>query len=238
MARGWLASGNVSATGKSYRIPAADAKRLATNRAPPPQTQTTDREQEMTRSVIAVAVAAVALTACQPASGPPAAEVRLANKLIEAGVPIPIEGDAFQQIAFQQVQGMMAQDGLAPEQARQVLMGIAKNLEDKKPEIKEALVKAFTDEFNVKELELLVKFVTSKEGQAIQEKIQVVGQTGSEQFQAIAQEAGVKALADLRSAWPVPPPPAPAAPEATTPPGGAAAPATPPAGPAAPAKPN
>lgn len=61
----------------------------------------------------------------------------------------------------------------------------------------------FTDEFNVKELELLVKFVTTKEGQAIQEKIQVVGQKGSEQFQAMAQEAGVKALADLRSVWPI-----------------------------------
>ena len=193
----------------------------------------------MTRSVIAVAAAAVALAACQPASGPPAAEVRLATKLVEAGVPIPVEGDALQQIAFQQVQGMMAQDGLAPEQARQVLMGIVKNLEDKKPEIKEALVKAFTDEFNVKELELLVKFVTTKEGQAIQEKIQVVGQSGSEQFQKIAQEAGVKALADLRSAWPVPPPPAPpAAPEATATPGGPAAPATPPAGTPAPARPN
>ncbi len=179
------------------------------------------------------------MAACQPASGPPAAEVRLATKLVEAGVPIPVEGDALQQIAFQQVQGMMAQDGLAPEQARQVLMGIVKNLEDKKPEIKEALVKAFTDEFNVKELELLVKFVTTKEGQAIQEKIQVVGQSGSEQFQKIAQEAGVKALADLRSAWPVPPPPAPpAAPEATATPGGPAAPATPPAGTPAPARPN
>ena len=45
-----------------------------------------------------------------------------------------------QQIAFQQVQGMMAQDGLAPEQARQVLMGLVKNLEDKKPELKEECI--------------------------------------------------------------------------------------------------
>ena len=178
----------------------------------------------MTRTVIAVVAAAVALTACQPSTGAPAAEVRLATKLVDAGVPIPIEGDALQQIAYQQVQGMMQQDGLAPEQARQVLMGIAKNLEDKRPEIKDALVKSFT-EFNVKELELLVKFVTTKEGQAIQEKIQVVGQKGSEQFQAMAQEAGVKALADLRSVWPIPPSPAPAAP--ATPPAGAPAPATP-----------
>jgi hypothetical protein len=186
----------------------------------------------MTRTVIAVVAAAVALTACQPSTGAPAAEVRLATKLVDAGVPIPIEGEALQQVAYQQVQGMMQQDGLAPEQARQVLMGIAKNLEDKKPEIKEALVKSFTDEFNVKELELLVKFVTSKEGQAIQEKIQVVGQKGSEQFQAMAQEAGVKALADLRSVWPIPPAPAPAAPAGPT------APATPPAGAPAPATPN
>lgn len=166
----------------------------------------------MSRTVIAVVAAAAALTACQPTSGPPAAEVRLATKLVDAGVPIPLDGEGMQQIAYQQVQGMMQQDGLSPEQARQVLMGITKNLEASTPEIKEALVKSFTDEFNVKELELLVKFVTSKEGQAIQEKIQVVGQKGSEQFQAIAQQAGVKALADLRSVWPVPPAPAPEAP--------------------------
>jgi hypothetical protein len=83
--------------------------------------------------------------------------VRLATKLVDAGVPIPLDGEGMQQIAYQQVQGMMQQDGLSPEQARQVLMGITKNLEASTPEIKEALVKSFTDEFNVKELELLVK---------------------------------------------------------------------------------
>ena len=68
----------------------------------------------MSRTVIAVVAAAVALTACQPASGPPAAEVRLATKLVEAGVPIPLDGEGMQQIAYQQVQGMMQQDGLSP----------------------------------------------------------------------------------------------------------------------------
>ena len=166
----------------------------------------------MSRTVIAVVAAAVALTACQPTSGPPAAEVRLATKLVDAGVPIPLDGEGMQQIAYQQVQGMMQQDGLSPEQARQVLMGITKNLEAATPEIKEALAKSFTAESNVTELEPPVKLVTPTQGQATQEKIQVVGQKGSEQFQTIAQQAGVKALADLRSVWPVPPAPAPAAP--------------------------
>ena len=181
----------------------------------------------MSRTVIAVVAAAAALAACQPASGPPAAEVRLATKLVEAGVPIPLEGEGLQQIAYQQVQGMMMQDGLSPDQARQVMRGIVKNMEAATPAMKEALVKSFTDEFNVKELELLVKFVTSEEGKGIQEKIQIVGQKGSEQFQAMAQDAGVRALAELRSVWPVPPAPAPAAP--ALPPG---------AQPAAPALPN
>lgn len=181
----------------------------------------------MIRTVIAVVAAAGALAACQPAdpSGAPASEVRLAKKLVEAGVPIPLEGEAVQQLAYQQVQGMMFQDGLSPEQARQVMMGISKNLEAAAPEIKEGMIKAFTDEFNVKELELLVKFVTSKEGQAIQEKIQIVGQKSSEVLQARAQEAGVKALADLRSVWPVPPAPAPAQP--ALPPGAAPVPGAP-----------
>lgn len=193
----------------------------------------------MSRTVIAVAAAVVALAGCQPKAGPPAAEVRLAAKLVDAGVPIPLDSETMQQIAYQQVQGMMFQDGLSPEQARQVLMGIVKKLEDDKPKIKESLIASFAEEFNVKELELLVKMVTSKEGAAIQEKIQIVGQKGSEQFQAQAQEAGVKALADLRSVWPVPPAPAPAAP--APPPGAAPAPggpAAPQPGAPAPALPN
>lgn len=169
----------------------------------------------MSKAVIAVLAAAVALGACQPAGAPgaaPVAEQRLAAKLVEAGVPLPLDRDGLQQIAFQQVQGMMFQDGLSPEQARQVLMGVTKNLEAATPEIKEMLIKTLTDEFNVKELELLVKFVASKEGKAIQEKMPVVGEKGSTEFQTMAQQAAVKALADVRAAWPVPPPPAPPAP--------------------------
>src|SRR6218665_3510265 len=87
------------------------------------------------------------------------------------------------------------------------------------------MFKSFTDQFNVKELELLVKFVTSKEGQAVQEKMPLVGQGASEVLQKRAQEAGVKALADLRSVWPVPPAPAPAQP--ALPPGAAPVPGAP-----------
>lgn len=194
----------------------------------------------MIRTVIAVVAAAGALAACQPAtpSGAPASEVRLATKLVDAGVPIPLEGEAVQQLAYQQVQGMMFQDGLSPEQARQVMMGISKNLEAAAPEIKEEMIKSFTDQFNVKELELLVKFVTSKEGQAIQEKMPLVGQGASEVLQKRAQEAGVKALADLRSVWPTPPAPAPSLPQGGVPgqPGAPGAPVTVP--PPAPGGPN
>jgi hypothetical protein len=52
--------------------------------------------------------------------------------------------------------------------ARQVLMGITKNLEDATPAIKERW-SSFTDEFNVKELELLVKFVTSRKARPSRE---------------------------------------------------------------------
>lgn len=184
----------------------------------------------MSKAVIAVVAAAVALGACQPAGAPgaaPVAEQRLAAKLVDLGVPVPLEGEGMQQMVFQTIQGMMFQDGVPQEQARQVMMGIGKNLDSSKAEIKEALIKSLTDEFNVKELELLVKFVDSKEGKAIQEKMPVVGNAGAEKLQAAIQQAATKALAEVRSAWPVPPPPAPATP--ALPPGlpGAPAPALP-----------
>lgn len=185
----------------------------------------------MTKAVVAIVAAAIGLAGCQPSGAPnipgvPASEARLAAKLVDLGVPIPLEGEAMQQAAFQAVQGMMFQDGVSQEQARQVLLGINKHLEASKPEIKEAMIKSLTDEFNVKELELLVKFVDSKEGKAIQEKMPVVGNKGGEQIQALVQQAATKALADVRSAWPVPPAPAPAAPAlppGVTPPGAAPA---------------
>jgi hypothetical protein len=199
----------------------------------PEKTHQDGQDSKMSKAVVAIVAAAIGLAGCQPggaAGAAPAAETRLAAKLVDLGVPIPLDGEGMQQAAFQAVQGMMFQDGLSQEQARQVLMGISKNLEASKPEIKETLIKSLTDEFNVKELELLVQFVASKEGMAIQEKMPVVGNKGGEQMQALVQQAATKALADVRAAWPVPPPPAPPAPAVppdATPPGAVPAPALP-----------
>jgi hypothetical protein len=174
----------------------------------------------MIRSVIAVVVASGALAACQPtapAGGVSLAEKRLAEKIIDAGVLIPLDKDGLQQVAFQQVQGMMYQDGLSPQEARQVMLSITKNLEVSTPEFRQQMVETLAQEFSVKEMELLLKFVTSKEGKAIQEKMPAVGEKSSEQFRAHAQLAGAKALEDVRKAWPTPP--------AKTPPAAATAPA-------------
>ena len=43
-----------------------------------------------------------------------------------------------------------------------------------------------------------MKFVASKEGKAIQEKMPVVGNKGGEQMQALVQQAAAKALADVQ----------------------------------------
>lgn len=182
----------------------------------------------MMKPIIAALFAATALAACQPAAkdGIPASEKRLAEKIIDAGVLIPLDKQGLQQIAFQQVQGMMYQDGLQPQEARQVMLSLSKNLEASVPEIKQQLVETLAGEFNAKELELLLKIVASKEGKAINEKMQIVGEKSSEQLRAHVQVAGAKALDDVRKAWPTPPPPAP--PAAPAAPGGPGIPGLPP----------
>jgi hypothetical protein len=166
----------------------------------------------MMKAMVAVVAAAAALGACQPAKpGPSLAEQRLATKIIDAGILMPLDKDGLQQIAFQQVQSMMMQDGLSPQQARQVMLAITRNLEASVPEMKEQMVTTLTDEFNTKEMELLLRIVISKEGKAINEKMQTIGEKTGEQFRAHAEIASASALEDVRKAWPTPPPPAPPA---------------------------
>ena len=119
----------------------------------------------MMKTTIAVLAASVALAACQPAKpgAASASEMRLATKIIETGILAPVDKAGLQQIAFQQVQGMMFQDGLQPQEARQVAQAVIKNLEGSLPEIKKQLAQTLTEEFNVKELELLLKIIDSKE---------------------------------------------------------------------------
>ncbi len=189
----------------------------------------------MTRLVIAIVAAAAALAGCQPTTGPSLAEKRLAGKIIDEGILGPLDREGLQQIAFQQVQGMMFQDGLTPQMAQQVLIGMTRNLEASIPDMREQMVTALTDEFSVKEMELLLKFVASREGKAIQEKMPAVGEKTSALMQANAQVAGAKALDELRAAWPAPLPKPPAADPAIPgmPPGAPGAPGAP-----APALPN
>ncbi len=56
----------------------------------------------------------------------------------------------------------MFQDGLQPQEARQVMLTLSKNLEASVPEIKQQLVETLAGQFNAKELELLLKLVASK----------------------------------------------------------------------------
>lgn len=189
----------------------------------------------MIRLVFATVAAAAALAACQPTTGPSLAEKRIAGKIIDEGILGPVDREGLQQIAFQQVQGMMYQDGLSPQMAQQVLIGMTRNLEASMPEVREQMIAALSEELSVKEMELLLKFAASKEGKAIQEKLPIVGEKTSEQLRAHAQIAGAKALDELRAAWPAPLPKPPAADPAIPgmPPGAPGAPGEP-----APALPN
>jgi hypothetical protein len=175
----------------------------------------------MTKLMIAAVAAVAALSACAPQrTGPSAAETRLATKIVDAGGVIPLDANTAKQIAGQHAQQMMFQENLSPEQSQQLMLGISKNLEGDMPKIKEGMIAALTEEFNVKELDLLLKFLTSKEGMAIQEKMSVVGQKSTEVADAVTTAAANKALAELKAAWPVAPAAgAPAAPAAPATPG-------------------
>ncbi len=139
--------GNAPATGKSYGIAETGVKRPRHERVPArndPSGRTGQRHDESGGGDCCGGHWACRLPAERRSrySGVPASEARLAAKLVDLGVPIPLEGEAMQQAALRAVQGMMFGDGVSQEQARQVLLGINKHLEASKPEIKEAMIKS------------------------------------------------------------------------------------------------
>jgi hypothetical protein len=134
--------------------------------------------------------------ACQPAStdGMPLAERRLAEKIIDAGLLIPM--------------GEM----LAQEQFVQGAMAIERGMDPVMVEVREAAVKGLSDTYNVKELTMLAEFFASKQGDDIRNRLNAALEPSQVLMNERAQIAMVEALDKLKAAWPEPAPAAPPAP--------------------------
>lgn len=142
--------------------------------------------------------------ACQPAAtdGMPLAERRLAEKLLDTGIFVPTSEEGLSEIAFQQAQQVVMAGMLAPEQMTQGAMAIARNLKSVLPEVREAAVKGLVDSYNVKELELMVEFFGSRRGESVREKLSSSLAPSQELLAGRGQEAVMKAIEQVQSAWP------------------------------------
>jgi len=152
--------------------------------------------------------------ACQPATqdGMPLAERRLAEKIIDAGLLIPMGNDSLRQFAGQQAQQAMMAGMLAQDQFVQGAMAIERGMEPVMLEVREAAVKGLSDTYNVKELTMLAEFFASKQGDDIRNKLGAALEPSQVLMNERAQAAMVTALDKLKAAWPEPAPAAPAGP--------------------------
>lgn len=189
---------------------------------------TLDPERDFDMRMIALALLGTVLAgACQPATegGLPLAEQRLAAKIIDSGLLLPLGGEGLREMAGQQAQQAVMAGALAPDQFVQGAMAIERGMEPVMAEVREAAVKGLVDAYNVRELKMLAEFFATKTGDDVRAKIGPALEPSQVLMNERAQEAMGKALERLRAAWPeagaTPPPAVPG-------PGGPAAPAGPP----------
>ncbi len=145
----------------------------------------------------AILGAALLTAACQPA-GQPKGEERVAARIAD----VMLGDNLVRQVGRQQIQGLMQQGVIQQDQANQVDMAVNRQLTEDLPKLKKTLVASLTKEFNIKELELLNKLLTSKEGLAIAQKQEAAMGETMQQMGTLAQAATTKAISRVSSAWP------------------------------------
>jgi len=165
--------------------------------------------------MIALALLGTVLAAgCQPTvkDGMPVAERRLAEKIVDSGLLVPVGEGSQRQMAGQLAQQAMMGGALAPEQFVQAAMAIERALEPVAKEARETAIKGLVDAYNVKELELLADFFVSKQGEQVRNKITEALEPSQALMNERAQTVTAEALQRLKAAWPAPTP-TPAAPQ-------------------------
>lgn len=145
----------------------------------------------------AILVAVLLAAGCQPV-GAPMGEERVASKIADVMLNENLEV----QVVRQQIQGLMSQGVIAQDQVNQVGMAVSRQLKSDRPALKKTLITSLSKEFNIKELEFLLKLLTSKEGLAIAQKQDAAMQETMQQMGTLAQSATAKAVGQVSSAWP------------------------------------
>lgn len=197
--------------------------RLAAYYAPAPdwfrgsRVATLDPERDFDMRMIALALVGTVLAgACQPTTegGLPLAEQRLAARILDSGLLIPLGGDGLREMAGQQAQQAVMSGALAPDQFVQGAMAIERGMEPVMAEVREAAIKGLVDAYNVRELKMLAEFFATKTGDDVRAKIGPALEPSQVLMNERAQEAMMTALDKLKAAWPEPAPAAPAMPAA------------------------
>lgn len=167
------------------------------------------------RSMALLLLGTVVVAGCQPASkdGMPLAERRLAEKIIDAGLLIPMGKDSLRQFAGQQAQQAMMGGLLAQDQFVQGAMAIERGMEPVMTEVREAAVKGLSDTYTVKELTMLAEFFASAKGDDIRNRLNSALEPSQVLMNERAQAAMTQALEKLRAAWPEPAAPGPVVPQ-------------------------
>ena len=145
----------------------------------------------------AVLGAVLLAAGCHPV-GTPMGEARVAGKIAD----VMISDNLVVQVVRQQIQGLMSQGVIQQDQVNQVGMAVSRQLTTDLPTVKKTLVASLTKEFNIKELDLLNKLRTSKEGLAIAQKQEAAMGETMQQMSTLAQAATAKAISRVSSAWP------------------------------------
>ena len=132
----------------------------------------------------------------------PLAEQRLAAKILDSGLLIPLGGDGLREMAGQQAQQAVMAGALAPDQFVQGAMAIERGMEPVMAEVREAAIKGLVDAYNVRELKMLAEFFATKTGDDVRAKIGPALEPSQVLMNERAQEAMGKALERLKAAWP------------------------------------
>jgi hypothetical protein len=159
------------------------------------------------KSLWMAAALAGALAACSQGAG--GSEEQLANKVVDVGGVLNLDENTIKQVVDGHVQMISAQQGnLSPQQAEQLATAIRTNIEAAVPDLKKEMAGHLIEAFEPKELEVYLAFVSAKEHEAVQQKINLVTQQSLAAADEMTMKAVEKAITDAK----LPPPADPNAP--------------------------
>jgi hypothetical protein len=146
------------------------------------------------------------VAACSPGGVSGGSEETLANKIVDVGGVLNLDEDTIKQVVNGHVEMVSAQQGnLSPQQAEQLAGAIKANIEAAVPDLKKEMAGHLIEAFEPKELEVYLAFVSAKEHEAVQQKINLVTQQSLASADQMTMKAVEKAVTDAKLPPPVDP---------------------------------